>query len=200
MFHIVFNADENYIKFSAVLITSIVKNTNLSKSFKELCEQSPKDFIEKYEHLNYDSLSEKEQKEGYIFHILSNFVSDETQKKLEKLCEELNLIYPCQIHIHIIDEKEFEHFPKSGAAYKTYIPYYRLKAPFFVEDLQKCLYLDSDMLCLCDIRELFAIDLKDKILAVINDKGSKRRKIKFKKMARKECFIMMRVIFIRVFC
>ena len=36
------------------------------------------------------------------------------------------------------------------------------------------------MLCLCDLRELFAIDLKDNILAAINDPGSKKRKIKFK--------------------
>ncbi|MCH5322440.1 MAG: glycosyltransferase family 8 protein [Helicobacter sp.] len=188
MFPIVFNADENYIKFSAVLITSIVKNTNLSKSFKELCKQNPKNFIEKYEHLNYDSLSKKEQKEGYIFHILSNFVSDETRKKLEKLCEELSLIYPCEIRIHIIDEKEFEGFPRSGAAHKNYLPYYRLKAFDFIKDLQKCLYLDSDMLCLCDIRELFAIDLKDKFVACVGDSGSKRRKIKFKENGEEKIF------------
>lgn len=35
MFHICFAADERYIKYSAVLITSIVKNTNHQKDFKD---------------------------------------------------------------------------------------------------------------------------------------------------------------------
>lgn len=35
MFHIVFNSDENYIKYSAVLMTSIVKNTNVKLGFKD---------------------------------------------------------------------------------------------------------------------------------------------------------------------
>ena len=35
MFHIVFNADENYIKYSAVLINSIVKSVDKRKSFKD---------------------------------------------------------------------------------------------------------------------------------------------------------------------
>ena len=35
MFHIVFNADENYIKYTAVLINSIIKNTDKNKKFKD---------------------------------------------------------------------------------------------------------------------------------------------------------------------
>jgi lipopolysaccharide biosynthesis glycosyltransferase len=36
------------------------------------------------------------------------------------------------------------------------------------------------MLCLFDLRELFAIDLEDNILAAVNDPGSKKRKMKYK--------------------
>ena len=35
MFHICFAADENYIKYTAVLITSIVKSTDTSREFKD---------------------------------------------------------------------------------------------------------------------------------------------------------------------
>ena len=35
MFHICFAADENYIKYTAVLITSIVKATDTSRNFKD---------------------------------------------------------------------------------------------------------------------------------------------------------------------
>mgnify|MGYP004588996835 CR=1 FL=1 len=35
MFHICFVANENYIKYSAVLMSSIIKNTDNSKKFED---------------------------------------------------------------------------------------------------------------------------------------------------------------------
>ena len=43
MFHICFAADENYIKYTAVLITSIVKSTDTSKSFKDFFDNANAD-------------------------------------------------------------------------------------------------------------------------------------------------------------
>ena len=40
MFHIVFNADEKYIPYAAVLMTSIIKNTNPNKTFVDFCVDS----------------------------------------------------------------------------------------------------------------------------------------------------------------
>ena len=195
MFPIVFNADENYIKYTSVLITSIIKNTNSQKSFKELCKDLAQDkksqakmSAEKLHFIDYESLNENEQKEGYVFVILSDFVSTQTRDKLAELQRELNLIYPCSIEVKIVDEKEFEGFPKSGAAHSNFLPYYRLIAPQFLQEYSKCLYLDSDMLCLCDIRELFTLDLSDKILACVGDYGSKKRKIKFKENGKEKIF------------
>lgn len=186
MFHIVFSADENYIKYTAVLINSIIKNTNINLSFKDICKNSgfdaPKDSsFSSYKAINFDDLSSEQKQEGYIFHILSDNISSQTQNKLNSLQNELNQIYPCQILTHVIDDKEFSNFPISGAAHSNFLPYYRLKLKNYLNpSVDRCLYLDSDMLCLCDLRELFAIDLKDNILAAINDPGSKKRKIKFK--------------------
>lgn len=186
MFHIVFSADENYIKYTAVLINSIIKNTNINLSFKDICQNSgfeaPKDSsFSSYKAINFDDLNSEQEQEGYIFHILSDNISSQTQNKLKALQNELNQIYPCQILIHIIDDKEFANFPISGAAHSNFLPYYRLKLKNYLNpSVDRCLYLDSDMLCLCDLRELFAIDLGDNILAAINDPGSKKRKIKFK--------------------
>ena len=57
-----------------------------------------------------------------------------------------------------------------GASKKNHLAYYRLLlAQFLPINLKRCLYLDVDMLCLCDLRELFAIDLKDKFAAVVLD-------------------------------
>ncbi|WP_086289640.1 glycosyltransferase family 8 protein [Campylobacter devanensis] len=186
MFHIIFSSDENYIKYTAVLINSIIKNTNINLSFKDICKNSgfdaPKDSsFSSYKAINFDDLSSEQKQEGYIFHILSDNISSQTQNKLNSLQNELNQIYPCQILTHVIDDKEFSNFPISGAAHSNFLPYYRLKLKNYLNSsVDRCLYLDSDMLCLCDLRELFAIDLKDNILAAINDPGSKKRKIKFK--------------------
>lgn len=186
MFHIIFSSDENYIKYTAVLINSIIKNTNANLSFKDICKNSgfdaPKDSsFSSYKAINFDNLSSEQKQEGYIFHILSDNISSQTQNKLNSLQNELNQIYPCQILTHIIDDKEFSSFPISGAAHSNFLTYYRLKLESYLDpSIDRCLYLDADMLCLFDIRELFAIDLKDNILAAINDPGSKKRKMKYK--------------------
>ncbi|MDD5786137.1 glycosyltransferase family 8 protein [Campylobacter lanienae] len=186
MFHIVFSADENYIKYTAVLINSIIKNTNLNLHFKDFCQKptpqmSPNSSVSSYENLNFDDLSAENRAEGYVFHILSDQISTATQNKLKALEKSLNEIYPCLITAHILNDDEFSDFPVSGAAHSNFLPYYRLKLKNYLNSsVDRCLYLDSDMLCLCDLRELFAIDLKDNILAAINDPGSKKRKIKFK--------------------
>lgn len=193
MFHIVFCADDNYVKYTAVLITSIIKNTDLTKSFKDFCEKKV-DFVKNssfdtYQNIAFDLLSRDEKQEGYVFHILSNGVKKETQEKLESLQKELNVIYPCEILTHILDDNEFLNFPISGAAHSNHLPYYRLKLDLFLEDnVQKCLYLDSDMLCFCDLRELFAIDLGDKIIGAVNDPGSKKRKIKYLDNGKKKTY------------
>ncbi|WP_086240550.1 glycosyltransferase family 8 protein [Campylobacter devanensis] len=186
MFHIVFSADENYIKYTAVLINSIIKNTNLNLRFKDFCQKPtpqmpPNSSFSSYENLNFDDLSAENRAEGYVFHILSDQISTATQNKLKALEKSLNEIYPCLIVTHILNDDEFYDFPVSGAAHSNFLPYYRLKLKNYLNPIvDRCLYLDSDMLCLCDLRELFAIDLKDNILAAINDPGSKKRKIKFK--------------------
>ncbi len=63
MFHIFFNADENYIRYTAVLITSIVENTDTNKSFRQFCQASAfkaekGSFLTSYENLDFDKLDE----------------------------------------------------------------------------------------------------------------------------------------------
>ena len=198
MFHIILSADENYIKYTSVLITSIIYKTNPKLSFKDFCHKegfkAPKNSsFTSYQNMNLNTLSKQENKEyykeGYVFHILSNSISSTTQKKLKELQNALHAIYPCEILTHLINDKEFANFPISGAAHSNYLPYYRLRLDFYLDDsITKCLYLDSDMLCLCDLRELFAIDLKDYILAAINDPGTKKRKIKYKENGKTTTF------------
>ncbi|EGK8127595.1 glycosyltransferase family 8 protein [Campylobacter lari] len=162
MLHIILCADDNYVKFSSVLITSIVNNTNKSK-------------------FNNDYSHEKtiNAEEGYFFHILTNFISEKNRKKLVLLKQELSKIYPIKIEIHIINEEEFNGLPRWR---NNYSAYYRIKlANFIPEHVKTCLYLDSDMLALQDIREVMSINIDNYTIAAVLD-GNNRKKRFFKKI------------------
>ena len=79
----------------------------------------------------------------------------------------LNDIYPCQIEAHIINDEDFKDLPKWGyEEAQQYAAYYRIKlVDFLPKNVDKCLYLDTDMLVLTDLRELFALNLDGYIAA-----------------------------------
>lgn len=178
MFHICFVANEPYIKYNAVLITSIIKSTDTSKTFKDFFEinitnsldstqdsidSTPQTSLQNYKKLDYESLSDDEKKEGYVFHILSDFVSDDSRQKLNNLAKELSKIYPCEIIIHICDDSVFCSLPKHIEYLKFFIP------NFMPKNLKLCLYLDIDMIVLRDLRVLFTLDLDTKIAGIVLD-------------------------------
>lgn len=173
MFHICFAANESYIKYTAVLITSIIKSTDTSKQFKDFFETNThaqnanRASLASYKKRDYSSLGKDEQSEGFIFHILSDFVSENSRAKLANLAKELSKIYPCEIQIHICDNDIFQGLPKLG---ENYLTYFRFFIPNFIpENTKLCLYLDVDMLVCRDLRELFSLDLKGKVVGVVKD-------------------------------
>ena len=146
-----------------------LKTTLNSVKNKDLRQDSSNshDSLQNYKKLNYDSLSDDEKQEKYIFHILSDFVSQDSRAKLANLAKDLSQIYPCEIEIHICDDTLFVNFPKWCG---NYVAYYRFFIPDFMpKDLKVCLYLDVDMLALQDLRGLFALDLGDKVAGVVLD-------------------------------
>ncbi len=155
MFHIVLNANENYIKYAAVLMTSIVQKTDLNKSISEFC--------------NFDI------EDGYVFHILSDFISDLMKIRISNLEKQLNNIYPCKIVLHILEDDDFKGMPKWRG---NYLAYYRIKmASVLPKNLKVCLYLDCDMLVFGDLRELLSVDISNYQAAVCLD-GNNHKKNK----------------------
>lgn len=145
MYHIVFCANENYIKFAASMIRNIIVKT-AGGGFKQ---------------------------KSYCFHILSDGVSQNSKEKLSLLQEKLNTIYPLEILIHEKDDKEFQGtFKFKGNYLSNYRLYF---ADFVPQDTQNVLYLDIDMFVCADLRELFEIDLKDNVAGVVNHLGLARK-------------------------
>ncbi|MBZ7966662.1 glycosyltransferase family 8 protein [Campylobacter sp. RM9756] len=147
MLNIFFSADDNYVKFTSVLMNSIVNTIDLSKKNKDYLK--------------------KDIQEGFHFHIMSDFISENNLNDIRKLENKLNQIYPCVLSIHILDDKEFSDYPKWRG---NYLAYYRIKLADFVdENTERCLYLDSDMLAMSDIREVLSINIDDYIVAACLD-------------------------------
>ena len=159
MYHIVFNADEKYIKYLAVLINSIILHTNIGGG--DRASKSPTNLNPNSES-NFDPAP-------YHFHILTDCISKPARDKLDAFIKSLSKIYPCELSIHTLDDSVFHSSIAWGFEYehsKNYLAYYRLLlARILPQNATKCLYLDTDTLVLCDVRELFALDLGTHILA-----------------------------------
>ncbi|ECL9473831.1 hypothetical protein FT580_01935 [Campylobacter jejuni] len=168
MFNIVINSSEQYINYVSVLINNIVLKTEREKKFVDLCDPY---LLNTESHQNHDylvvnsCLEYQSQEEGYIFHILGDDFKQEIKDKFYKLAERLSSYYPCKVCFYYVDDECFkkEHLVKWQGSYATY--YKLVMGSILPNDVKLCLFLDIDLHILCDIRELFAIDLKDKILA-----------------------------------
>lgn len=144
MYHIGFCGDENYIKYIAAAMYSIVKNTDRTKSYGD--------------RLAWLENGAGRAEEKYCFHLITDWLSEATKDKLLGLEKALNGIFPCSLEIHYIQNGMFENFPKWRG---NYAAYYRIVYPRILpETVKYFLYLDGDILVLSDIREIFCEDLE----------------------------------------
>ena len=123
--------------------------------------------LDSYIRQNYDLLSDDVKNEGYIFHIISDFLSDDSRKRFSKLSKDLSAIYPCEINIHICDDAIFSGLPRLNGNYLTYFRFFIPR--FMPQNCTMCLYLDIDMLVVGDLRELFSLDMGEKCVGVVKD-------------------------------
>lgn len=109
----------------------------------------------------------KYENNPYCFHIISDFITTDNIKKLEILESNLSQKYPCKIQVHIIDNSIFQNLNLWGFnGDSSLATYYRIIIDRILpKDIEKILYIDTDMLVLSDIRELFYVNLDDSILA-----------------------------------
>lgn len=147
MYHVFFNASAPYIKYLAVLLHSIIAHTKSNPA-------------------------KPESKAPYIFHVLvdSGSFDKSAQGELESLqalVRVLDSAYPCELRIHDCAELLSIIQPEPSV---NRVIYSRLFLARFVDEgVEKCLYLDVDMLVLGDVREIFAIELGESVLGVVRD-------------------------------
>ena len=146
-YHIVFGLDDNYVKYCAVTMSSIVRCLDNDKTQKIPHYAKP-----------------------IHFHLIADTLTNETQEGLKALEKTLCAIYPTKITIYHLSQENFKHLRSVGVDGANFCSYFRLKiAEFLPKDISRCVYLDSDILVLKDIRELFYIDLEGKTLGMVVD-------------------------------
>ena len=89
--------------------------------------------LKSYKKLDYETLSDDEKSEGYIFHILTDKISENTRQKLKNLAKNLSEIYPCEIKIHICDDSIFDGLPKFKG---NYLAWFRIFIRNYVSNAQ----------------------------------------------------------------
>ena len=103
----------------------------------------------------------------FVFHVLHRNITEENQSRI---CE-LEHMYPnSEIKFHQIDASVFEKFPiPKELEHVTQEMYYRYILPDVLNDENRTIYSDVDVLCVGDVRALWDVDLKGNILAAVSE-------------------------------
>ena len=144
--HICFCHDDGYVKYASVLMNSIV--------------------------LNAEKLaSQKKEKYRFIFHLICDRISQESIENISIIESQLTTHFECKILFHEFDDSVFRKYHSWNTDGKvSYATYLRLILPEVLDhDIDKCVYLDCDMLCYGDLTELFELDLGESIIAASPD-------------------------------
>ncbi len=106
----------------------------------------------------------------FIFYIITGLdgLSKQVKFKLEACLGDSS----SSIEYLPIDEKRFATYPLTG--YYSIETYYRLSIPELLPEVDKCLYLDADLVILGDITELWRMNLEGYAMAAVRDRALER--------------------------
>ena len=98
-------------------------------------------------------LANASQNDDYAFHIIESGFTQEIKEKFYLL----KRIKDCDIDFYSVETKNFEKY-RLISEHITHAAYYRLILPTVLQNIDKALYLDSDVIAVTDIKELFDLN------------------------------------------
>lgn len=99
----------------------------------------------------------------FNFHIIADNLSIDTKIKFKQLSKK----YCINIYIYEVDISYLKKLPILNH-YSTAI-YFRLLLPLILKNYKQTIYLDADIICINNIKELFTLKLKTHIIAAVPD-------------------------------
>ena len=112
------------------------------------------------------SLAVNNKNNKIVFNI---FHEDFTNEDIEKVREKLERYQGLELKFFFVTKKMVEGLPL--IQHFRLATYFRVLSPMILEDLDKLLYLDTDMIIDGDIRELWEIDIDNFILAAVREEA-----------------------------
>lgn len=103
--------------------------------------------------------------ETYRFYILDGGISQENKEKLNK-CQKIK---PFDIEYIKVDLSLFKNCPQTPDSRIPKQTYYRYIIPWLKPNLEKCIYLDSDIVVEDSLKELWNINLEDNYVAAVEE-------------------------------
>lgn len=122
------------------------------------------------------SIVENNRNLSFVFHILTEGISEASQKQLKEIVD----LYPnCVFIIHIIDLSFLQGIQITKLGLATYLRAFL--GQIINDDVERILYLDGDILCVHDINGLINKKFDDKTVMVVEDtpKTARRQGTKF---------------------
>lgn len=109
------------------------------------------------------------------FHLFVNDLPAEEEERLNRAAEALGV----RVEVHLVDDAVLEPLllQEGKARYNKVAAYwYRFLAPdTLCRKTDRALYLDGDMMCVGDLRELQTLDLGTNLAAVVRDRNGKKQ-------------------------
>ncbi len=126
-------------------------------------------------------LSNNFSKREINIHILYSEMSNESIHALKLLCKLRTHTFISFIKINI---DEFQSFPLQGGI-QGLETYFRLKLPTILPKVKKVIYLDSDIIVICDIEKLWNYDMGENFILAVEEPTHLHKK-RLKKLGMKE--------------
>lgn len=108
---------------------------------------------------------------AYCFHIFTDAFSEEYTDRLKSIVEP----FGASVYLYTIDERVLDKLPAS-VVWPLSIYYRILAFDYLSRESDTLLYLDSDVICKNDIKELEELDLGDNFAAVVPDVEALQKK------------------------
>lgn len=129
-----------------------------------ICLASDDSFLQHLSVVIASVIKNSSPKNGFVFYILNDNISQKNKKKLSKMENS-----GCRIKYIQVNKEKFKNCPLLHK-WISLVTYYRLSMPSLLPlDIDKVIYLDSDLVVLDDIEKLFNIDIEDYYAAGVQD-------------------------------
>jgi len=110
------------------------------------------------------------------FYILDGGISETSKQKINQLqnIKSFNVCYKQ------IDHKRYENYPITPSTHFSHVNYFRLNIPSIFFELDKVLYLDTDIIVKNCLRELYNIDISNYSLAATPTLTSEKNRVRLR--------------------